>query len=97
MPQKTRTTVTVQWNAAIDPMYSGNPKKHRNMAIFAPAAITHFSCSDYYIFQENVMNTHLIPFYSLFQPFFFKFLFCTNIICNFKQFHVFLFVVVNRN
>ena len=29
----------------------------------------------YYIFRENVMNTHLIPFYSLFNCFFFFFFF----------------------
>ena len=29
--QKTRTTATVQWNATIDPMYSGGPKKRCNM------------------------------------------------------------------
>lgn len=30
-PQKTRATVAVQWNAAIDPIYSGGLKKRRNM------------------------------------------------------------------
>lgn len=48
-PQKTRATATVQWNTAIDPMYSGSPKKCRNMGhiavVVAPTAIVHISCS----------------------------------------------------
>ena len=31
MPQKTIPIVAVQKNATIDPMYSSDPKKHRNM------------------------------------------------------------------
>ena len=51
MPQKTRTIAVGQWNAAIDPMYRGRPKKHRNMrhivTVFTPATIARFSCSVY--------------------------------------------------
>ena len=51
-PQKTRTTVMGQWNAAIELMYSGGSKKRRNMrhvaAVFhthhkKPATIAHFN------------------------------------------------------
>ena len=67
--------MAVQWNAAIDPMYSGGPKKHCNMrhiaAIFAPAAkkttaIACFSCNDKHLYKKlEYQKMRLNPSYNL--------------------------------
>ena len=51
MPQKTIPIAAVQKNAAIDPMYSSDPKKHRNMrhiaAVFTPGAKIYRNSTDF--------------------------------------------------
>ena len=60
-PQKTLPIAAVTKNAAIDLMYNGGPKTHRNRrhiaAVFAPAATARFSCSDLFSQKKNGVNT----------------------------------------
>ena len=65
--QKTLLIAAVTKNAAIDLMYSDGPKTRRNRrhiaAVFAPAAITRFSCSVSYKFIIlDLLGQYPIPF-----------------------------------